>query len=85
MVQHAQHAVPCTQHVAMAVEAWLARHGHRPGMGAKGSGGLWHDPSYRGDVISWVTQHELQEGGQPVLAAVLQLLTSLKQKLMRQG
>lgn len=77
--------VSLTQQVAAAVESWLASHGRRPGMGTAGSGGLWHDMAYRGDVTSWVTAQQLKDAGQPLIAAVVQLMVSLKQQLTEQG
>jgi hypothetical protein len=54
-------------------------------MGSSGAGG-WHaDASVRGDTNCWATPQELQAAGQPLLAAVLQLLASLRSSLVDQG
>eukprot|EP00878_Enallax_costatus_P015673 GHUV01016418.1.p1 GENE.GHUV01016418.1~~GHUV01016418.1.p1 ORF type:complete len:158 (+),score=45.13 GHUV01016418.1:1213-1686(+) len=54
-------------------------------MGTASSGGLWHDAHHRGDVTNWVTEQELQAAGQPLLASVIQLLSSLRPQLMQRG
>lgn len=54
-------------------------------MGSQLSGGLWHDPSVRGDINCWATADELQAAGQPLLAATLHMLTSLRDSLAAQG
>jgi hypothetical protein len=73
------------QALSAAVEAWLSKHGRRPGMGSSSSGGLWHDPSYRGDINCWVTPAELTAAGQPLLAACLDMLSGLRTQLAAQG
>jgi hypothetical protein len=73
------------QAAAAALDAWLASHGRRPGMGAQTSGGRWHDEQLRGDVTSWANEAELQAAGQPMLAAVIHMLASLKPQLSQQG
>lgn len=73
------------QAAAVALEAHLAVHGKRAGMGGARSGGLWHAPSARGDTNCWATPDELDAAGQPLLAATLQLLASLRGSLAAQG
>lgn len=73
------------QAVAAAAEAWLSRHGRQPGMGSSSSGGLWHDPSFRGDINCWVTPAELEAAEQPLLAACLEMLLGLRPQLAAQG
>lgn len=74
-----------TQAAATAMEAWLAAHGRRPGMGGSASGGRWHDEQLRGDITSWANEGELQAAGQPLLAAVLHALAALRCQLAQQG
>jgi hypothetical protein len=73
------------QAVAAALEHHLRKHGRRAGMGSSSSGGLWQDASLRGDVNCWATAAELRAAGQPLLAAVLQLLASLRGQLSAAG
>lgn len=80
-----EHTLFVLQAAATALEDWLASHGRRPGMGAHTSGGRWHDEQLRGDVTSWANEGELQAAGQPLLAAVLHMLASLRPQLAQQG
>jgi hypothetical protein len=73
------------QAATTAMEAWLASRGRRPGMGASTSGGRWHNEQLRGDVTTWASEGELQAAGQPLLAAVLHMLASLRPQLAQQG
>eukprot|EP00775_Hariotina_reticulata_P013751 gene13751-13870_t len=52
-------------------------------MGSDASGGLWVDPNHRGDITSWVSLPEL--ANQPLLAAVVRLLQSVRGQLSQHG